>query len=66
MAIYREAYNLGSIIKVLLRAIFSLSGAGEGLIYYIMDCFNNNLVYNKVTSDLAESINSINSPWDIY
>jgi len=62
MAIYREAYNPGSIIKVLLGAVFSLSGAGKGLIYYIIDYFSNNLIYNKVTSDLAESINNINSP----
>ena len=61
MAVYREACNLGGVIEVLLGAVLSLSSAGKGLVCYVIDCFSNNLVYNKVTSNLAESVDYINS-----
>ena len=61
MAVYREACNLGGIIKVLLGAVLSLSSIGKGLVCCVIDCFSNNLVYNKVTSNLAKSIDYINS-----
>ena len=66
MAVYREACNLGGIIKVLLGAVLSLGSAGKGLLYCVIDCFSNNLVYNKVTSNLAESVDCINSLWNVY